>query len=268
MSALEGNQKQTVQIVALTETGLKLAKRLQTDIAGSTVCYKPKPFAETIQTAFLNGSPLVFICATGIVVRTLASVIKNKHDDPPVLVLDEQGQFVIPLLSGHEGGANQWAVDIAALLAATAVLTTANSYVEPVYTVGMGCERNCSKQELAELFHHCLEQAGLNADAITNLTSIDIKADEQGLIQLAQDINKAFVVYDKIALKNVEHQLSCPSDYVYETVGVYGVAESAALWGAQEIAGQQAELVLVKQKSKRATCAIARAYCSKIPIKK
>ena len=83
---------------------------------------------------FVHGEPLIFICATGIVVRTLAPVIRDKYQDPPVLVLDEQGQYVIPLLSGHEGGANHWAAEVAQLLSARPVITTAKPYLQPVYT--------------------------------------------------------------------------------------------------------------------------------------
>ena len=56
--------------------------------------------------------------------------------------------------------------------------------------------------------------------------------------------------------------LSTRSDYVYDTVGVYGVAESAALHAARKLTGNAPELVLAKRKSRRATCAIARAYPS------
>ena len=61
-------------------------------------------------------------------------------------------------------------------------------------------------------------------------------------------------------LNSVDNLLSTRSDYVFETVGVYGVAESAALLAAHRANGGEPELVVVKQKSKRATCAIARAY--------
>lgn len=70
-------------------------------------------------------SVLIFVMATGIVVRQIASLIKGKDCDPAVLVLDEEGEFVIPLLSGHLGGANTWAKQLAGQIGAQAVITTA-----------------------------------------------------------------------------------------------------------------------------------------------
>lgn len=249
-----------IRIFALTEPGRCLAENLAKQLEGAQVSFKPQPFAEEVHRAFRAGEQLIFICATGIVIRTLAPVLVNKHEDPPVLVMDERGEFVIPLLSGHEGGANEWGRMVAEKIGARLVLTTANSYLKPVYTVGMGCERNCPESELRELLEQCLAQVKLDDSQIEVLTSIDIKADEKGLIELAQSLDKPFLTWGKEALSEVDSQLSERSEYVYQTVGVYGVAESAALYAAQRATSSVAELVLTKQKTKKATCAIARSY--------
>jgi len=70
-------------------------------------------------------SVLIFVMASGIVVRQIASLIERKDRDPAVLVLDEEGKFIIPLLSGHLGGANTWANQVAHQIGAQAVITTA-----------------------------------------------------------------------------------------------------------------------------------------------
>lgn len=70
-------------------------------------------------------SVLIFVMATGIVVRQIASLIEGKDRDPAVLVLDEEGKFIIPLLSGHLGGANAWANQISDQMGALPVITTA-----------------------------------------------------------------------------------------------------------------------------------------------
>lgn len=248
------------RVIALTTAGQRLGERLCAVLDDAELWYKPEPFTQKVQQAFGAGDSLIMICATGIVLRTLAPVLENKHKDPPVLVLDEAGRFVIPLLSGHEGGANELAARIAELIGAELVMTTARAYLRPLYAAGMGCERGCGEPELAELLQQCLDQAGIELEQLASLNSIDVKADEAGLIGLGDAVNLPLQTHAADTLGKMEPLLSTRSDYVYQTVGVYGVAESAALHGAALAAGSEAELAVVKQKSKRATCAIARAY--------
>ncbi len=249
-----------IKIIALTETGKKTAGRILRVYPGAELLFKPKPFAEMVQNAFKQGDTLIMICATGIVVRTLAGVIQDKQTDPPVLVLDEAARFVIPLLSGHQGGANQLAQQLAGQLAAQCVITTANDYTKPVYMVGMGCEKGCPESELASLLENCLQQAGIGIDQVSSINSIELKAQEAGLIALAGTLEKPFNTWSVDQLKQVEAQMSTKSDYVYSVVGVYGVAEPSALIAAQTLGNEPAELILTKQKTAKATCAIARSY--------
>jgi len=250
------------RVVALTEAGKRLGERLAAALDDAELWYKPEPFAASVQQAFQAGDALIMICATGIVVRAIAPVLISKRQDPPVVVLDEAGRFVVPLLSGHEGGANELARQLAELIDAQLVITTANPYLQPVYCVGMGCERGCETTELHELLEASLASAGLGLVQVDSINSIDIKADERGLITLGETLDKPFRVFDLQQLQQEDALLSTRSDYVYDTVGVYGVAEAAALHAARAFTGNTPELVLAKQKSRRATCAIARAYPS------
>lgn len=74
---------------------------------------------------FSSMDALIFVGACGIAVREIAPYVKSKKTDPAVVCIDEAGRFVIPLLSGHIGGANALAVKLAEKLGGTAVVTTA-----------------------------------------------------------------------------------------------------------------------------------------------
>jgi len=69
---------------------------------------------------------LVFFLSVGAVVRLIAPHLRSKYEDPGVLAIDDAGRFVVPVLSGHVGGANAYAMRVADLLQATAVVTTAS----------------------------------------------------------------------------------------------------------------------------------------------
>ncbi|CRI63775.1 Cobalamin (Vitamin B12) biosynthesis CbiG protein [Thiocapsa sp. KS1] len=138
-------------ILALTRGGAMLAGRLASRVAGSGgVCgsvelHVPERFREALKTRetvrvesiggsvstlvarlFVDRAELVFIASAGVAVRLIAPLLVDKTRDPAVLVIDEAGRFVIPILSGHLGGANASAQRIAGLLGATAVLTTSS----------------------------------------------------------------------------------------------------------------------------------------------
>lgn len=102
---------------------LLLPGRLEQDYPGHA--YFQGALGPFLKTCWQEYTRLVFIMASGIVVRVIAPLIWDKKNDPAVLVLDERGRYVIPLLSGHLGGANELANELAAALCAQAVLTTA-----------------------------------------------------------------------------------------------------------------------------------------------
>ena len=97
---------------------------------------------------------LIFVGACGIAVRAIAPWITDKLHDSPVLVMDEQGQYVIPLLSGHVGGANELAARLAEALGAIPVITTATD-LHGSFAVDLFAKRNdlwiCNKEGIARV---------------------------------------------------------------------------------------------------------------------
>ena len=107
----------------LTDEGGKLSHKLAAAHPGDI--YNKENFKENLQEGFGKYDSLVCIMATGIVVRILAPLIVHKTSDPAVVVLDQKGKYAISLLSGHLGGANDLAREMAAISGGEAVITTA-----------------------------------------------------------------------------------------------------------------------------------------------
>lgn len=132
-----------VVLVAITKHGASQAKDLAEKMPQAEVLVSEKfsslteglennlkvysgAFRDQIESLFNDYDQIVFFVSLGAVVRLIAPYLKSKDEDPGVIVVDDAGQFVIPVLSGHVGGANACAEDIAAIMQATPVLTTAS----------------------------------------------------------------------------------------------------------------------------------------------
>ncbi|MBN2041893.1 MAG: cobalt-precorrin 5A hydrolase [Spirochaetes bacterium] len=125
-----------IAVITLTKGGLTLAEKMKESFPESVIHSKEKNgvadiyikgnFTEHIGSIFNKYDVLVFIMASGIVVRSIAPYIREKTSDPAVLVMDEKGKFVISLLSGHIGGANHMALEISERLGAEPVITTSS----------------------------------------------------------------------------------------------------------------------------------------------
>lgn len=96
-----------------------------------------KTLSKWTKEAFENNDAIIFVGATGIAVRAIAPYLKSKAQDPAIIAIDEKGQYVISLLSGHLGGANRLATVIAEAIEALPIITTAtdinNSFAVDVW---------------------------------------------------------------------------------------------------------------------------------------
>jgi len=119
--------------------------------------------------------------------------------------------------------------------------------------LGVGCRRGASAAELEALVHRTLAAHTLEGAAIALLCSIDTKADEPAVQTLARRLEVPTRFYSAKRLERETPRLASPSDAVFRMVGCHGVAESAALAAA----GAGGALLVPKQSSRRATCALA-----------
>ena len=270
----------------------------------------------------------IFCLATGAVVRLIAPLLEDKSRDPAVIVIDENGQFVISLCSGHQGKADQLARLIAHQLGATPILTGASTalglpgvdilgvpfgwqrgegdwtgvsaavargerveviqeagstllqvatsatssvargriWISPtrrqflpesklpevqwhprVLWVGIGCERGTSKELIETAIGEVCRSNNLAEKAIAGIATIDLKADEAGLVEFCQERNLPLRTFSAEVLRMVN--VPTPSTVVDKEVGTPSVAEAAAIVAANGDVGEQclAPLLVNKQ---------------------
>ncbi len=277
-----------------------------------------------VRTLFAAGTPVVGVCASGILIRAVAPVLADKTTEPPVVSISDDGAVVVPLLGGHRG-ANRIASTLATALNATAAVTTAGDvamgvaldeppvgyrlanpeHAKPVmasllsgasaqiigdnifdlssdpegavalrvseapaerseaslayhptqFALGVGCARNADPEELWELVQKSLSDANIAPECIASVNSIDLKGDEPAMNEVARRLGVPLRLFTAAELEAETPRLKNPSDVVFAEVGTHGVSEGSALAAA----GSDATLVIEKQKTKNATCAVARA---------
>lgn len=135
--------KDRIAIYALTEAGAQIAAKLAEKFEESQLFlpgklnslpntvnrdisfYPAGGFSSILKANWKEFNGHIFVMATGIVVRKIASLLEHKTKDPAVVVCDEKGDYSISLLSGHIGGANRLANSAADILGGKAVITTA-----------------------------------------------------------------------------------------------------------------------------------------------
>lgn len=324
---------------------------------------------EWLSEAFAKGLPVIIIGAAGIAVRTIAPFVTNKIADSPVIVIDDAGRYVIPVLAGHLGGANELASNIAARLTDTdckaqPVITTStdvnNAFAIDVFArrnglrvcnadgirkvsgravsgstiiiaidrqsggcmeectiedsaenggavipdmvritdwekgssaghvdvlitndadeekvslykqkaglilapktdvLGIGCKKNKEYDDIRRRIEEACAVGLIREDNICALASIDIKADEAGLLEAAQVMRVPFVVFTAEELRKVPGDYT-PSQFVENTTGVDNVCERAAV-----AASGGCRLAVRKQAGNGITLAVAKRRSIKL----
>jgi cobalt-precorrin 5A hydrolase len=351
--------------VAITRSGVRLAITLK-DLMGDTDVYCLAKYSDGIteagdchlfQEPVKDLLPLLFRCYEGVilffslgaVVRLIAPLLQDKKTDPAVIAVDERGEHVISVLSGHLGGANALTSRIAGLLGSHPVITTASDVqgtfavdllgrrfgwqadsFEPMKSVsaaivngepvvfiqetgeidwlpsgltlpehlrvchsvgeateapftaaimvtdrlldpleeqtlhpqsviyrprslvlGIGCNRGTTVVELETVVMESLAELRLSPKSVRNLATIDIKANEAGLLKLSAKYGWKLDIYTPEQLNTVS--LARPSETVFRVTGAYGVCEPAAL-----LSSGASDWLLPKKKSGNVTISVAR----------
>jgi cobalt-precorrin 5A hydrolase len=273
-----------------------------------------KPLKEKLREwtklQFQSADAIIYIGAAGIAVRAIAAFIHSKTTDPAVLVIDEQANFAIPLLSGHIGGANELAGQLALKLHCVPVITTATDlnglfavdvfavknnlfianmeyakkisaavlkhekigitsdfelkgtlpdYITPaieqdygicitlderskpfpktlnliprIITLGIGCKKGKSLEEIEELVLEVLELQNISIHAVRNVATIDLKKEEQGLLEFCEKYKLELNIYSSTQLEEVSGNFT-ESEYVKKITGIGNVCERAAILGS------------------------------------
>ena len=293
----------------MPETGKRAADPTELTVVSSRV-------SEWTKAAFNQYDALVFVGAAAIAVRSIAPCVRDKLTDPAVLVVDEKGQYVVPILSGHVGGANGLARQLAADLQALPVITTATDiqglfavdvfavknrliltdrvkakkisaailehecqqvYIDglmaydgklPKYLgitkdiekadilidyhllqpdmkglcllpegmiwMGIGCRKGTEAAKIKAAINHFIQEHEIDKRAIAGLASIDVKANEQGILEVCRENNWPFVTFTAERLRAQEGNFTA-SDFVKSKVGVDNVCERAALCAAGDM---------------------------------
>jgi len=332
---------ESAAIVVLGPSAAPLGRRVRELLPGASLhgpCGTPSGWdiaydraVPHLRALFTAGTPIVGVCASGILVRALAPLLDDKRAEPPVVALAEDGSVAVPLLGGHHG-ANAMARLLAGALGGVAAITTAGDlrlglaldepppgwrianpgrikpiaaaliagkpaalrdelgcadwlragrvawqedaetavrvtdrvasrdepalvYHPPVLALGIGCERNCPAEEIAALAAEGLATAGLAQEAIAAVVSVELKIGEPGIHALADRLGVPARFFSSARLLEETPRLSERSEAAFRATGCWGVAEGAALAAA----GTGGVLVVIKRKSRGATCAVARA---------
>jgi len=170
---------------ALTRQGAELAQRIIARAGGDLFISRRldlpvgqafDSLPELVAGTFHAYRAHVFVSAAGIALRCIAPHIVHKASDPAVLVCDQRGEHVVSLLSGHVGGANALAEQVAAITGGRAVITTATdgkglpaqdmpAPQAKIFHAGIGCRKNTPAEAIRAALDAALAEAGAEADA-------------------------------------------------------------------------------------------------------
>lgn len=223
------------------DMGRVLAETLNAELLGALPGTPEKAGAlEPFQRAFRSRDRWVLVMATGIATRYLAGMPVSKHTDPAVVVVDEALRFAMPLLGGHEAGANALAYEIARATGAVPVISTATEALKPL-TLGIGCRKGIAARAIQNAVESALHDTTFSIAHIREAATVDKKAAEPGLLEWLNQNAIPLRIFSTAQL--AERPLTAtPSAWVRRQLGIAGVCEPCAL-----LASVRGKLLVPKQ---------------------
>lgn len=223
-----------VSVISFTRNGLELSEKIEKSFidwqiklytkyklevleGSSQIIYVSQGISEWAGEQMSQKNVLVFIGACGIAVRAISTYVKDKLQDSPVLVMDEQGRYVIPLLSGHIGGANDIANILAERLQATPVITTATD-VNRRFAVDLFAQKNglkiVNKDGIAKISSKILDGKTITvAIEEGHWDGVGIVPEQIEIVDLDSEIEKDIVIKTENEMDKAELILQ-PKEYI------------------------------------------------------
>jgi cobalt-precorrin 5A hydrolase len=256
-----------VALIAVSQEGARLGLGLRQRFAepGRVTLWAARPYvpearvyegtlAGLVGGLWRDHAAIVGLMASGIMVRAIAPHVASKYEDPAVVVVDDAGRYAVSLLSGHEGGANLLAEQIAAETRGQAVVTT-GSEARRRLVVGIGARRGVTAAQVLAAVDEALAAAGRGRDDVRGLATIDLKRDEAGILAAAERLGVPVQIIARERIAVLQDALREPG-FVEEITGVAAVCEPAAM-----LAGAQTRLLAPRTARDGVTVALAQDIC-------
>ncbi len=215
-------------VISVTEMGDLIADKIENSIKIKLFSkYRSEAFdmKSSVKEAMENYKAVIFISSTGIAVRSIAPYINTKLTDPAVIVIDCTGKFVISLLSGHLGGANRLTLQIAKIIKAQPIITTASDNIGFEAPDVLAQENNLIitnmdiEKDIAALLVNNKKVAFIDEDKeiLCPMGYVEAIDEAAGAIFVTNKLNiNSSVPYLKLIRKNLVIGIGCKKNYPFE----------------------------------------------------
>lgn len=254
-----------VALITLSEKGAVVARHLAARLPDTSIFVHGDVTRQEGENSFdrvLEATPslverfdgLVYIMPAGVAVRALEGNLRHKTEGPGAVVADVAGRYAVSLVGGHEAGGNRLAMQVANLLDAEPVISTTTEAAKTLIA-GVGCRRGVSADDVERAVAEGLDEVGASISKLRLLASADIKKDEDGLLEAAENLDVSVRFIGSRRIRECCRDFG-RSEVAERRVGLPAVAEPAAL-----LAGTRTTLCLRKTIHGPVTVALAREDC-------